>query len=108
MILNTRYTAFCRLRMCLPTRVRRRTPEKTDSMAFESAGAASAPRESLAEIGGGSGSERVWKLLWRQSGVLRVERREPLLNPSGKIHHLHLERRPEASRPADSGADLQS
>jgi hypothetical protein len=62
----------------------------------------------LAEIGGGSGSERVWELRWRQEGLLRVERREPLPNPSGKILHLHLERRPEAGRPADSGSDLQS
>jgi len=32
--------------------------------------------------------------VWRDSQVLRVERRAPFVTPSGKILHLHLERRP--------------
>jgi hypothetical protein len=46
----------------------------------------------LTLIGDGSGAERVMELQWRQSGVLRVERRPPLQTASGKIHHLHLDR----------------
>ena len=51
----------------------------------------------LSAIGGGTGSERVMALLWREAKLLRVERQPPLAGPSGKIQHLHAgERR---SRP---------
>lgn len=43
----------------------------------------------LAAIGGGSGVERVMELQWRQAQLLRVERRPPLVTPSGKVLHLH-------------------
>lgn len=37
----------------------------------------------------GSGVERVAGLLWRDAGLLRVERRAPQATSSGKILHLH-------------------
>lgn len=46
----------------------------------------------LTAIGHGSGGERVMGLLWRAAGLLRVERREPKITGSGKIHHLHVQR----------------
>jgi hypothetical protein len=49
----------------------------------------------LSAIGGGTGSERVMALLWREAKLLRVERQPPLAGSSGKIQHLHPgERRP--------------
>ena len=44
----------------------------------------------LAGIGDGSDAERVMVDVWRRSGILRVEVREPLAGPSGKIWHVHL------------------
>jgi hypothetical protein len=46
----------------------------------------------LAAIGGGSGVERLKELMWRQGGVLRVERSAPRLTSAGRILHLHQER----------------
>jgi hypothetical protein len=51
----------------------------------------------LAAIGGGSGSERITELQWRQAGWLRVERQQPLATASGKILHL----RPSSRGSAD-------
>jgi len=48
----------------------------------------------LMAIGAGSGVKRVSGLLWRDAGLLRVERRAPLTTATGKILHLHTERRP--------------
>jgi hypothetical protein len=44
----------------------------------------------LAEVAGGSGGERMMGLLWRDAGLLSVERRPPVMTASGKIHHLVL------------------
>jgi hypothetical protein len=44
----------------------------------------------LAGIGNGAGAERIMADVWRRSGVLHVEVREPLAGPSGKIWHVHL------------------
>jgi hypothetical protein len=52
----------------------------------------------LAAIGQGGGAERVMALAWRDAGILRIERRPPLVTPSGKILHLHVAR--GASGPA--------
>ena len=46
----------------------------------------------LAAIGHGSGVERVMSLLWREAGVVNVERRVPIVTSAGKILHLHHER----------------
>jgi hypothetical protein len=43
----------------------------------------------LAAVGAGSGAYRAMELQWRQSGLLRVERRAPISTASGKIQHLH-------------------
>ena len=48
----------------------------------------------LNSIGGGSGVERVMELHWRQADVVRVERRAPIVEASGKVLHLHVERQP--------------
>ncbi|MBI4572309.1 MAG: hypothetical protein HY713_03360 [candidate division NC10 bacterium] len=48
----------------------------------------------LEAIGSGSGAERVMGLAWRSAGLLRVERQPPLTTGSGKILHLHVNRRP--------------
>jgi hypothetical protein len=44
----------------------------------------------LNAIGEGSGGPRVAELVWRQAGLLQVERRGPERTPSGKILHLHV------------------
>jgi hypothetical protein len=44
----------------------------------------------LDAIGAGSGGPRVAELVWREAGVLQVERREPERTRSGKILHLHV------------------
>jgi hypothetical protein len=46
----------------------------------------------LGAIGSGRGVERVTELAWRDAGLVRVERREPVATASGKIRHLHLAR----------------
>ncbi len=48
----------------------------------------------LKAIGQGPGVERVMELAWRTADLLRVERRAPLVTPSGKVLHLHVERYP--------------
>jgi hypothetical protein len=53
----------------------------------------------LAALGSDSAASRVGELLWREGGLLEVERREPLAVASGKILHLHSN-----GRPADQGA----
>lgn len=50
----------------------------------------------LGAIGGGSGGERMMELQWRAAGVLRVERLPPRRTASGKILHMHLEKRATA------------
>jgi hypothetical protein len=47
----------------------------------------------LGAISRGSGVERVMGLAWRDAGVLRVERRPPLATGTGKILHLHVDRK---------------
>jgi hypothetical protein len=47
----------------------------------------------MAAVCTGSGTERVMALFWSDANILRVERRTPLATPSGKILHLHLQRR---------------
>ena len=49
----------------------------------------------LTAIGPGSGVERVMSLVWRDAGLLSVERRVPYTTASGKILHLHMNRNPE-------------
>ena len=51
----------------------------------------------LAALGAGSGVERVMALQWQQAGLLRVERRSPLVTAAGKV--LPIQRRPAAARP---------
>lgn len=54
----------------------------------------------LQAIGGGSGSDRVMSTMWRSRRMVRVERRPPVKTGSGKVLHLHVERK------ADSGASV--
>ena len=58
----------------------------------------------LAAIGSGSGVERLTELLWRDGGFLRVERLSPRTTASGKILHMHLERRPATGPVSQSSA----
>jgi hypothetical protein len=46
----------------------------------------------LDALGAGNGPERVMTQLWRESGLLRVERAVPRTTPAGKILHLHQSR----------------
>jgi hypothetical protein len=48
----------------------------------------------LGTLASGKGAERIMGRVWRDGQVLRVERQAPFATPSGKIPHLHLERRP--------------
>lgn len=43
----------------------------------------------LAAIAGGSGAERIMGIVWRDAGLLRVERQVPVATATGKILHLH-------------------
>jgi hypothetical protein len=54
----------------------------------------------LSAIEGESSVKRVMSLQWRESGLLRVEREAPRATSSGKIQHLHRQRR--SSRRPDS------
>jgi hypothetical protein len=47
----------------------------------------------LDAIGAGSGAARIMGAVWRDGGLVRVERRPPLTGASGKILHLHVARR---------------
>ena len=47
----------------------------------------------LDALGPGSGSDRVMSALWRPRDLLRVERRQPVKTASGKVLHLHVERK---------------
>jgi hypothetical protein len=44
-------------------------------------------------IGPGSGVERLMGLVWREAGVVEVERRPPYATSSGKLLHVHVEHR---------------
>jgi hypothetical protein len=44
----------------------------------------------LSAVGGGDSGERLSELLWREGGVLQVERIPPARTASGKILHLHV------------------
>jgi hypothetical protein len=46
----------------------------------------------FANIGLGSGAEKVMELTWKQAGLFRIERRPPVSTGSGKILHLHVNR----------------
>jgi hypothetical protein len=46
----------------------------------------------LAEIGGGSGVERIMGLVWRDAQVLAIERRAPEISGSGKVLPIHRRR----------------
>lgn len=48
-----------------------------------------AARVLVEAMGSGSGAERVVRLLWEDSGLLRVERRRPERSHGGKILHVH-------------------
>jgi hypothetical protein len=48
----------------------------------------------LSSLGSGSTVNRLMETMWRESGLLRVERRQPLATKAGKILHLHLMRKP--------------
>jgi hypothetical protein len=47
----------------------------------------------LTRIGAGPGAARVMGLVWQDAELLRIERRPPIMTESGKILHLHAERR---------------
>jgi hypothetical protein len=43
----------------------------------------------LEKVGAGTGAARIAGVLWRDAGVLRVERRPPVVGSSGKVLHYH-------------------
>jgi hypothetical protein len=45
----------------------------------------------LSAIANGSDTRRIMGMMWRDARLLAVERRAPLMTPSGKILHLHVE-----------------
>jgi hypothetical protein len=47
----------------------------------------------LDRVGASAGVARIAALLWRQAGLLRVERRLPVGESSGKVLHCHAGRR---------------
>ena len=48
----------------------------------------------LAAVGDGSAATKIMGSVWRDAKLLRVERQPPLVTASGKILHVHAERRP--------------
>ena len=46
----------------------------------------------FANVGRGSGVEKIMELTWKQAGLFRIERRPPVSTASGKILHLHVKR----------------
>lgn len=54
---------------------------------------AAVARAFLEEIGPGFGAERVMARIWQDADLVRIERRPPLTTSSGKILHLHTERK---------------
>jgi hypothetical protein len=48
----------------------------------------------LTAMGDGSAADRVMSLAWRNARVLHVERRAPIVQPSGKIRPAHVPRLP--------------
>jgi hypothetical protein len=46
----------------------------------------------LDALGAGSGADRIMAAVWRDAGLLRVERRAPYVTGSGKILHVHRRR----------------
>jgi hypothetical protein len=51
-----------------------------------------------------SPATRLTELFWRESGTLRVERREPLATASGKVLHIHaVDRRVGSLAPEANG-----
>ena len=48
----------------------------------------------LSMLGSGSEAAKVMELMWRDAGLLKVERRPPFVTSSGKVLHLYLKRRP--------------
>jgi hypothetical protein len=69
--------------------------------AVDAAAVARAFLDGIAQI---SEAQRVMALVWRQAGLLRVERRPPYRTPSGKILHVHrLWSRPAQAAPPVSG-----
>src|SRR5262249_39948041 len=46
----------------------------------------------LTGVSQGTGGQRLMGLVWRDSDVLSVERRAPLVTAAGKILHLHVAR----------------
>ena len=62
----------------------------------------------LASIGAGSGVERVMGAVWRDAGVLRVERLAPVVTASGKILHLSTGSGLPAQRPTPTVAGGES
>jgi hypothetical protein len=51
----------------------------------------------FAAIGAGPGAAHLMELFWRTAGVLRVQRQAPLMTATGKILHLHQDRRRRSS-----------
>jgi len=58
----------------------------------------------LTEISRGSGVERIKGLVWRDAGLLSVERLAPHATPSGKVLHLHVAGVSGASKTKDRKA----
>jgi hypothetical protein len=50
----------------------------------------------LLALGSASAAERVMSLAWSDGGVVHVERRAPVVLPSGKIRPVHRLPRPQA------------
>jgi hypothetical protein len=46
----------------------------------------------LEALAPGRGGERMMSLVWRDAGLVSVERREPMTTTSGKILHLHVKK----------------
>lgn len=43
----------------------------------------------LRAVGPGSGAERMMELMWRDAGILSLERRPPIVSEGGKTFHVH-------------------
>lgn len=55
----------------------------------------------LQKIAPGSGAEKLTSLVWRNTDIVTVERGQPQTTSTGKIQHMHIERRQKKNKNSD-------
>jgi hypothetical protein len=53
----------------------------------------------LEKIGSGSGAEKLTSRIWRDSDMLQIERHTPRISSTGKIQHMHIQKKQADTHP---------